>query len=66
MISLHCQHRDDQTGHKCGMVFVSIQNGCLMVTSTHDGERHTNVIMLSDLHRLMEEDKTKREPALRP
>ena len=64
MISLHCQHRDDHDGHKCGMVFLSIQNGCVMVTSWHDGEKHTNVLQLSDLRRLMEEDKTRREPVL--
>lgn len=63
MITLHCQCRDED-GHKCGITFLSIQNGCLMVTSIHDGQRHTNVVTLADIRRLQEEDTRRREPAL--
>jgi hypothetical protein len=64
MITLHCQHRDEETGHKCGRVYLTIQNGCLVIICTHDGERHVNTITLSDMVRLQEEDKRRREPAL--
>ena len=64
MITLHCQHRDEQDNHKCGQVFLSIQNGCVVVVSFHNGQKHTNTITLADMLRLQEEDKRRREPAL--
>lgn len=64
MITLHCQHRDDTDNHKCGRVVLSIQNGCIMLVSYHDGEKHVTVLTLADMIRLQEEDKRRREPVL--
>jgi len=64
MITLHCQHKDGKTNHKCGIEWMGIQNGCVMVISVHNGEKHTNVLRLEDLIRLAQEDERRREPAL--
>lgn len=63
MIKLHC--KDARDGHRCGLEYLTIQNGCVMLVSIHNGERHVNYITLSDLQQLVEKDKKDREPVLR-
>lgn len=39
----------------CGLPFARVQNGCLVVQSSHHGESHVNVIPLDEVRRLLEE-----------
>ena len=66
MITLHCQHRDAH-GKKCDIVVASIVNGVLMVYCTHhNGEQHPPTpIVYSDLMRLAEQERTRRDQPLR-
>lgn len=40
---------------KCGLPWATIQNGVLMVESKHNGDKHTNVITLAELVKLLQE-----------
>lgn len=64
MITLHCQCRDEG-GTRCGIAVATIQNGVLMLTYKHHGERHVTTVTLADVQRLMEQDKDRRDPVLR-
>lgn len=65
MITLHCQCKDEG-GSRCGLAVATVQNGVLLITSRHHGEKHVTPITLADLQRLMEQDKERRDPALTP
>ena len=41
----------------CGTPWAKIINGVLVVESRHRGEKHTNVLALEELRRLMEQSR---------
>lgn len=47
----------------CGLPFATIQNGVLMVESKHNGDKHTNVITLAELEKLLREYKESQKAA---
>lgn len=64
VIKLHCQHRDEG-GSRCDISPGQIQNGVLLVKVRHHGEDHVLALRLSDVERLLREDRERRDPVLR-
>ncbi len=40
----------------CNQPFARLQNGAIVITSRHHGDRHTNCISLTDVLELLQED----------
>lgn len=49
----------------CGLPFARIENGVLIIESRHHGEKHTNVIPLSDLIEVPKADTSTVEIAVK-
>jgi len=47
---------------QCGLPWAKICNGVLVVESRHHGDRHVNVIALTEIERLWKEALEEREP----
>lgn len=45
----------------CKLPFARIQNGVLIIESRHHGEKHTNVIALAELLRMISADEAQRQ-----
>lgn len=41
----------------CTLPFATIQAGVLVILARHNGERHTNVVTLADLERMLKESQ---------
>lgn len=50
MAVLRCEH--------CGLPWARVQNGCIIVVSTHRGEKHVNAISIAKLLEMVESGDT--------
>lgn len=41
----------------CDLPYAIVQNGVLVIVARHNGDRHTNVLKLEDVERLLAESK---------
>lgn len=61
LIQLHCHYRDEDR-HRCGQVVADINNGVLRIKCPSG---HIETFILSDIERLIRQDKERRPAVLK-